>query len=64
MTKKVTAGEQEVLDFLDELKDSGERNMLDKIAQVIEDEFGYVREESKRLYKLWLEAQNEKENNL
>ena len=54
-TFKLTAGEQEVFDFLDELKDSGEKNMLDNLAHDIEDEFGYVREESKRLAKLWTE---------
>jgi hypothetical protein len=51
--ENITAGEQEVFDFLDELKDSGEKNMLDNLAQDIDDEFGYVREESKRIAKLW-----------
>ncbi len=50
---KLTAGEKEVFDFLDELKDSGEKNMLDNLAQDVEDEFGYVREEAKRIAKLW-----------
>jgi len=50
---KLTAGEKEVFDFLDDLKDSGEKNMLDNLAQDIEDEFGYTREESKRMAKLW-----------
>ena len=53
ITRKVTGGELEVFEFLDELKESGDRNMLDNLAHVIEDEFGYVREESKRLAKLW-----------
>ena len=34
--------------------------MLDKIAQVIENEFGYIREESKRLRNLWMENYNQK----
>jgi len=50
---KLTAGEKEVFEFLDELKNSGEKNMLDNLAQDIEDEFGYIREESKRIAKLW-----------
>jgi hypothetical protein len=52
---KLTAGEQEVFDFLDDLKESGEKNMLDNLAHDIEDEFGYTREESKRMAKLWTE---------
>ena len=53
ITRKPTGGELEVFEFLDELKSSGDRNMFDNLAHVIEDEFGYVREESKRLGKLW-----------
>jgi len=50
---KLTAGEEEVFEFLDELKNSGKQNMFDNLAQEIEDEFGYIREESKRIAKLW-----------
>jgi hypothetical protein len=51
---KLTPGEQEVFDFLDELRDSGEKNVFDNMAHEIEDEFGYVRSEAMRLHRLWI----------
>jgi hypothetical protein len=62
MKGKITAGEQEVFDFLDELKDSGEKNMLDNLAHDIEDEFGYVQSEARRLHRLWITENFGKEN--
>jgi hypothetical protein len=51
---KLTPGEKEVFDFLDELRDSGEKNMLDNLAHDIENEFGYIPSEARRLHRLWV----------
>ena len=53
-SRQATEGEIEVFEFLNELRDSGEKNMLDNLAHDIELEFGYVKEESKRLHRLWV----------
>ncbi len=58
---KITAGEQEVFDFMNEIKESGEKNMLDNLAHDIEEEFFYTRSESKRLHRLWVELEFNKQ---
>jgi hypothetical protein len=52
--RKATAGEIEVFEFLNDIRDEGETNMLDNLAHDIESEFGYVREECQRLHRLWV----------
>ena len=52
--RKATGGEMEVFEFLNDLRDEGEKNMLDNIAHDIESEFGYTMSESRRLHRLWI----------
>jgi hypothetical protein len=55
--RKTTEQEQEVLEYLNILRDSGATNMFGAIPY-IEDEFGLDRKESKRLLSLWMKNFN------
>jgi hypothetical protein len=55
--RKTTEQEQEVLEYLNILRDSGATNMFGA-TPYIEDEFGLDRKESKRLLSLWMKNFN------
>lgn len=55
--RKTTKQEQEVLEYLNILRDSGATNMFGA-TPYIEDEFGIDRKESKRLLSLWMKNFN------
>jgi hypothetical protein len=55
--RKATGGEIEVMEFLNELRESGEVNMFGAVPYV-EAEFGYDRPTSKTFTKLWRENFN------
>ena len=56
--RKTTNQEQEVLEFLNILRDSGATNMFGA-TPYIKDEFDLDSEESKRLLMLWMENFND-----
>ena len=56
--RKTTKQEQEVLSFLNILRDSGATNMLGAIPY-IQDEFDLDKKESRRLLFLWMENFND-----
>jgi hypothetical protein len=56
--RKTTDQEQEVLEFLNILRDSGATNMFGA-TPYIKDEFDLDSEESKRLLMLWMENFND-----
>ena len=56
--RKTTEQEQEVLSFLNILRDSGATNMLGAIPY-IQDEFDLDKKESRRLLFLWMENFND-----
>jgi len=51
--RKTTKQEQEVLEFLNALRESGITNMFGA-SSYIEDEFGTDKKESRRLLSLWM----------
>jgi len=51
--RKTTEQEQEVLEYLNMLRDSGVTNMFGA-TPYIEDEFGLDKKESRRLLSLWI----------
>ena len=53
--RKTTEQEQEVLEYLNMLHDSGVTNMIG----TIEDEFGLDKKESRRLLSLWMKKFND-----
>jgi hypothetical protein len=57
--RKTTNQEQEVLEFLNILRDSGATNMFGA-TPYIKDEFDLDSKESKRLLMLWMENFNDK----
>jgi hypothetical protein len=56
--RKTTEQEQEVLEYLNTLRDSGVTNMFGA-TPYIEDEFGLNKKESKRLLLLWMNNFND-----
>jgi len=61
MTRQATNQEQDVLNYLNELRDSGETNMFGA-TPYIQNEFYVDRKEAVRLLKLWMANFNEKGN--
>lgn len=55
--RKATGGEIEALEFLNELRESGEINMFGA-APHVEAEFGIDRTEARRYTKLWMDNFN------
>ena len=56
--RKTTDQEQEVLEFLNMLRDSGATNMFGAVPY-IKDEFELDSKESKRLFMLWMKNFND-----
>ena len=56
--RKTTNQEQEVLEFLNILRDSGATNMFGAVPY-IKDEFELDSKESKRLFMLWMKNFND-----
>jgi len=56
--RKTTEQEQEVLEYLNMLRDSGVTNMFGA-TPYIEDEYGLDKKESRRLLSLWMKNFND-----
>ncbi len=52
---ELTEDEQEIFEFLDELRESGETNMFGA-ASYIQNEFGSDRKESRSFLKKWMDT--------
>ena len=59
--RKATEQEQEVLEYLNDLRDSGDTNMFGA-SPYVESRFGIDRNESRKLVSLWMNNFNEDGN--
>jgi hypothetical protein len=59
--RKATEQEQEVLEYLNDLRDSGDTNMYGA-SPYVESRFGIDRNESRKLVSLWMNNFNEDGN--
>ena len=53
MKRKSTYQEQEVFEYLNELRESGETNMFGAVRYIVK-EFRYSEDESRRMLSLWM----------
>jgi hypothetical protein len=59
--RKTTQDEQEVLEYLNDLRDSGDTNMFGA-SPYVQQRFGLSRNESRKLVTLWMNNFNEDGN--
>jgi len=61
MKRKSTYQEQEVFEYLDELRESGATNMFGATPYIVK-EFRYSEQESRRMLSLWMHNFNKEGN--